>query len=93
MEGRKEVDLRQYRRHLKEIVTPTSDNTNNGVTGLTMRDTLGAAFEFVSAAIDVLSTGTGTGYPVVAYYDATNSISCITMKMEKCVMSLVNLMQ
>ncbi|MBR4321495.1 hypothetical protein [Treponema sp.] len=100
----------QYRKHLKEIVTLTSDNTNNGVTGLTMRDTLGVAFEFVSAAIyhgnmnvvstanesrnfstfqtaatdvsssagssaaiDVLSTGTGKGYPVVAYYDATNS--------------------
>ncbi|MBB5227273.1 hypothetical protein HNP76_002671 [Treponema ruminis] len=67
------MDLRQYRRHLKEIVTLTSDNTNNGVTGLTMRDTLVAAFELVSAAIDDLSTGTGKGYPVVAYYDATNS--------------------
>ena len=46
---------------LQEIVTLTSDNTENGVTGLTMRDTLGAAFEFVSG-IEGYGSGNGAMY-------------------------------
>ena len=47
--------------NLNEIVTLTADNTENGVTGLTMRDTLGAAFEFVSG-IEGYGSGNGDLY-------------------------------